>query len=272
MGKTTDIGWTHWPGYVGGTWNPWQGCVKKSPGCDHCYMYREKLFYGSRPDVVVRSMPPTFNMPLKVKEPTVFFTCSWSDWFNPEADPWREEAWDIVRRTRDRHVFLILTKLAQRIERCLPLDWGAGWPNVALGVSAEDQQWADIRLPRLLKVPAWLHFVSAEPLIGGINLTPYLWPGASELQPDDPRFADMQSDVRAMRSVGSRLGWVITGGESGPGHRPMRFDWVRSIRDECHHFDVPFFHKQHGGSRKINGTWGGRELDGQTYDGLPERL
>ena len=93
MGMNSKIEWTD------ATWNPWQGCHKVSPGCENCYMFREKTAYGQDPDVVVRSKLPTFNLPLKLKEPQKVFTCSWSDFFIQEADPWREDAWDIIDRT-----------------------------------------------------------------------------------------------------------------------------------------------------------------------------
>src|SRR3990167_1409537 len=102
MGTTTKISWAD------ATWNPWQGCHHVSPGCLNCYMFSEKHMYGQDPDVVVRSKPPTFNMPLKIKEPKKIFTCSWSDWFIKEADPWRDEAWEIIKRT-PQHTYLILT-------------------------------------------------------------------------------------------------------------------------------------------------------------------
>ena len=103
MGEQTAIEWAT------ATWNPWQGCTKVSPGCTHCYMYREKGMYGQNPRLVVRSKT-VFHAPLRWKEPQPrVFTCSWSDWFHEAADPWRAEAWDIIRRT-PRHTYLILTK------------------------------------------------------------------------------------------------------------------------------------------------------------------
>jgi protein gp37 len=98
-------------------------------------------------------------------QPRFIFTCSWSDFFITEADKWRAEAWEIIRRTPE-FTYLILTKRPDRIGRCLPADWNGGYPNVWLGTSAENQKYADQRIPELLRVPAVKHFLSAEPLLG----------------------------------------------------------------------------------------------------------
>ena len=177
MGETTSIGWTQ------KSWNPWQGCRKISPGCKLCYMYRDKLRYGQNPEIVVRSKPPTFNAPLKwnaevaernVEGPdgshrALVFTCSWSDWFIEEADPWRNDAWAIIRQC-PWLIFQVLTKRADRIADHLPHDWGNGYPNVWLGISAEDQKYYDLRWRDLAEVPAVVRFVSMEPLLAPIDV------------------------------------------------------------------------------------------------------
>ena len=112
------ISWTE------ATWNPWMGCTKVSEGCDNCYMFREQRQYGNDPEVVRRSKTK-FRFPLTLKEPSLIFTCSWSDWFHVDADPWRDEAWEIVRAT-PQHTYQILTKRPGRILRHLPADWGDG--------------------------------------------------------------------------------------------------------------------------------------------------
>lgn len=240
MAETTGIEWAD------ATWNPWRGCHKVSQGCKNCYMFRDQVRYGRDPNVVVRSAPATFNAPLKwaksgkVAEGARIFTCSWSDWFIEEADEWRDEAWRIIDAT-PRFNYLILTKRPERIRACLPADWGP-YPNVWLGVSAERQEEAQERVPYLFRLPAAVRFVSAEPLLGPLNL------GFS------PAYVD----------------WVITGGESDPTHpRPCNLDWVRAIRDQCQAAGVAYFHKQNGGSRRIGGVWGGRVLDGRTWDEYP---
>lgn len=231
MGKTSSIEWTE------ATWNPWQGCVKVSTGCKNCYMYRAKRRYGQNPILVVRSKT-TFNDPLKWAEPRLIFTCSWSDWFIENADEWRDEAWDIIRRT-PQHTYQLLTKRPERIHDHLPADWNEGWQNVWLGVSIESQAYVS-RLTLLCEAPAHVRFVSAEPLLDPVYL----------------------GDL-------SGISWVITGGESGPGARSMKPDWVRLIRRQCKKAGVAFFHKQNGGTKKMEGAWGGRLLDGRTWDEMP---
>src|SRR4051794_20471332 len=127
MGRHSAIEWTD------ATYNPWRGCDKVSPGCAHCYMFREQRRYGRDPSVVVRAKDPTFYAPLRWQEPALVFTCSWSDWFHEAADSWREDAWDVLRQT-PHLTYQILTKRPERITELLPEDWGDGWSNVWLGV------------------------------------------------------------------------------------------------------------------------------------------
>lgn len=226
MGASSAIEWTE------ATWNPWHGCTKVSPGCAHCYMYRDKKRYGQDPAVVMRSKS-TFNEPMKWPEPRVIFTCSWSDFFIEEADSWRDEAWEIIRST-PRHTYQVLTKRPFRIKDHLPPDWPL--PNVWLGVSVENPRffW---RIESLKKVPAMVRFLSLEPLLAPL--------------PDLPL---------------EGISWVIVGGESGPGCRPMKAEWVRDIRHQCSQAQVAFFFKQWGGARK---DIHGRVLDGKTWNALP---
>jgi protein gp37 len=172
MAERTGIEWAH------STWNPWMGCKKVSPGCAKCYMFRDMEFYGRDPHTVTRAASPTFRNPLKwaksakLASGSRIFTCSWSDWFIDKADNWREEAWRIIWETPQFN-YLILTKRPERIDDCLPSNWGNGYPNVWLGVSAENQKYADERIPILLSVPSIVHFISAEPLLGEINALKY---------------------------------------------------------------------------------------------------
>jgi protein gp37 len=230
MGDNTAIEWTD----GGGTWNPWMGCTKVSLGCARCYMYTAMRRYGRDPAVVVRSKT-LFSVPLKWKEPRKIFTCSWSDWFHPAADVWRDEAWDVIRQT-PRHTYQILTKRPELIPGRLPSDWGDGWANVWLGVSVESQGYVR-RIDHLRRRPARVRFLSLEPLLGPLpNL-----------------------DLTGIH-------WVIVGGESGPGFRPCDPAWVLSIRDQCVAAGVSFFFKQWGGR---TAKAGGRELDGRTWDEFP---
>lgn len=259
------------------TWNPWYGCKKVSQGCKHCYMFRDMKRYGRDPNKVLRAQPATFNQPLKwakngkVKKGSQIFTCSWSDWFIEDADPWRDEAWKIVRDTP--FTYMILTKRPERIADHLPDDWGLrGYPNVWLGVSAEDQENADKRIPILMNTPAAVRFVSAEPLLGPIDFRHIVY--ARSVMGDNEFVLDAFSwqtltnyDVDVDMQ---RIDWVITGGESGPGCRPAQMDWFRQIRDNCTETAVAFFHKQMGGTRKIDGEWGGYLLDGHEWSEFPE--
>lgn len=235
MGKSTEISWTD------ATYNPWQGCLKVSPGCKFCYMYRDKERYGQDPKAVVCSKPATFNAPLKWTEPQRVFTCSWSDFFIENADPWRDEAWDIIRRT-PHLTYQILTKRPENIAYRLPKDWGQGWSNVWLGVSVESPTYF-WRIVELSEIFASVKFVSYEPALEFVDFV--------------PAFIDLGID------------WIISGGESGYRPRIASLDWFRQVRDDCRRYGIPFFLKQLGGSRKINGTWGGNVLDGKTHQEFP---
>jgi protein gp37 len=219
VSQQTGIQWTE------ATWNPWHGCHKVSPGCDNCYMFTEKKMYGQDGDKVVRSKTK-FNDPLKWvrsgKPPKMCFTCSWSDFFISEADPWREEAWNIIRKTPGI-VYQILTKRAGRIRSCLPPDWGMGYPNVWLGVSVEGQRQRQ-RLSTLRGIPAITRFVSFEPLI----------------------------DYMDWVDLGG-IDWAIVGGESGPNARPMDPRWARGILTCCIEQGCSFFMKQMGGKQNKRG-------------------
>lgn len=261
MAETTGIHWAD------ATWNPWYGCKMVSAGCSKCYMFREMKFYGKDPNVVQRAAPGTFNNPSKwAKSGKVIpgariFTCSWSDWFIDKADPWRDEAWKIVKAT-PQFTYMILTKRPERIKDHLPADWGEGYPNVWLGVTTENQEMANKRIPVLLEIPARVRWLSVEPMIGPVDLTEAIY-GKNPLGMNAFGFTDGFG-------YEANIQWVITGGESDPTDpRPCNLDWVRTIRDECVAGGVAMFHKQHGGSKKIDGAWGGRVLDGRTWDEFP---
>ena len=203
MAQQSKIQWTD------ATWNPWHGCRKVSAGCKFCYMFRDKERYGLDPTQIIKSKS-NFNAPLKWKEPRLIFTCSWSDWFIEEADELRPEAWEIIKRT-PQHTYQMLTKRPERIWHCLPPDWGDGYENVWLGVSAEDQKHFDLRVPILAAIPATVRFVSAEPLIGPI-------------------------DFSSIGSKGEAIDWLIIGGESGNEtgkyrYRPCRESWIFDLID-----------------------------------------
>jgi len=266
MGANSKIEWTDH------SWNPWYGCHKISQGCKHCYMFREQARYGRDPNLVQRSRT-TFKAPLnwakkarRSGERMKIFTCSWSDFFIEEADPWRGEVWDIIRATPEL-VYLILTKRPERISECLPADWGAGWPHVWLGVSVEDQASADLRIPYLMRIPTYHRFISAEPLIGPLD-----WSISAARVTSNDNFNFLNARQTYM------IDWVIAGGESGPLDRPCHPAWVRMLRDQCAAARVPFFFKQwgewlpseaHGLEVEYLGV--GRKLAGHMLDGVEWR-
>lgn len=222
MAENSTIQWT------GHTWNPWQGCQKVSPGCRFCYMYRDKKRWNQDPTVVVRSAAGTFNKPLSWHEPALVFTCSWSDWFIEQADEWRPEAWEIIKRT-PHLTYQILTKRPERIREHLPPDWGEGYPNVWLGVSVENQRTFNKRVGELALIPARVRFLSIEPLIGEI------------------KFQDSVNWLHFWQ----KFGWVIVGGESGNEtgafrYRPCSIEWIQHIVKVCKMLDIPVFVKQMG--------------------------
>jgi protein gp37 len=226
-------------------------------------MFRDQVRYGRDPEVVVRAAPATFNAPLKWTNPMLVFTCSWSDFFHPDADDWRAEAWSIMRST-PHLTYQVLTKRSDRIADHLPPNWGDGYPNGWLGVSAENQYWADRRVPALLRIPATVRFVSAEPLLKPIDFTALLGGRLDALA------GDVKTAGGEVYAGGHGLDWIIAGGESGgrPGHPPrvMKPEWVRYLRDQCVANRVPYFLKQWGGSR----PGGSALLDGREWREMPE--
>lgn len=237
MGRTTAIEWTD------ATWNPWMGCHKVSAGCRECYMFREQEHYGNDPRVIRRSKTK-FNVPLQWEkamtatgappegETLRVFICSWSDFFIEEADPWRNEAWEIIRKT-PHLTYQILTKRPENIDTRLPDGW---FPrNVWWGVSIESQdclnRWDILDSALHYHVPPVM-FVSAEPLLGPLDLSPIL-------QEVDAGDEDCPWWTRAPD-------WIIGGGESGTNARPCHPDWARGLRDQCQVSGTPFFFKQWG--------------------------
>jgi protein gp37 len=219
------------------TWNPFVGCRKISPGCAHCYMFRDQAKYGRDPAQIRRTGDKTFHAPLRYPQPRLILTCSWSDFFIEEGDAWRDEVWDVIRRT-PQHIYIVLTKRPERIAQSLPPDWGAGWTQVWLGVTTENQKSADKRLPLLLEIPAALPWVCVEPLLGPLDLRTYM----------------------------QGINWVITGAESGPQARPLDENWVRALRDQCQDANVPFCYKQN----TVNGVRvHSPRLDGKIWDEMP---
>ena len=201
-------------------WNPWHGCIRKSEGCDHCYMYFLDKMRGGDGSQIYRTKAG-FNYPLqkersgqyKVKSGEMIRVCMTSDFFLQEADPWRPDAWDIIRARSDV-IFFLLTKRPERVAECLPPDWGDGWENVFFNVSAENQRRADERIPILLELPFKHKGVMCAPFIGRVSLRKYLSSGQIER--------------------------VVCDGENYDGARPCNFEWVKLLRQECEEHDVTF--------------------------------
>lgn len=235
MSDKTSIEWTD------ATWNPIRGtkgrhhCVRISEGCKHCYAATMNHRFGG-PDYVKGADTPRLDeeallQPMKWKRPRRIFVCSMTDLFMDEhSDEMIAQVFDMMK-TCHWHTFQVLTKRPARMR--LHQAHFAPLPNVWLGVSAENQERADERIPDLLATPAAVRFVSAEPLLGPIRL-------------DQPlNFDGALWDAMARGA----LGWVIVGGESGPGARPCDVSWIRSLVQQCAAAGVPCFVKQDSGRR-----------------------
>ncbi len=286
MAEHSSIEWTD------ATWNPITGCSVISAGCKHCYAMKlagtRMRNHPSRAGLTVASKAgPVWNglvrrneawmvQPLRWARPRRIFVCAHGDLFHEAVpDEWISEVFATMAAA-SQHTFQVLTKRAKRMHDYVNSAFAAGrdWPlpNVHLGVSAEDQGTYDERVPWLFRTKAARRFVSIEPMLGAIELNRFCACGCKLLVRDAIREA-MSSPAALNRDqaaavMGMTLGvdWVICGGESGRGARPMHPEWVRSLREQCIGFRVPFFFKQWGGeSKKATG----RLLDGRTWDELP---
>ncbi len=236
MATDSSIEWTE------STWNPVTGCTKISSGCKNCYAERMarrlkamgQQSYRNGFDLTLQEQ--ALELPLRWRQPRTIFVNSMSDLFHHEVPfSYIQRVFEVMEKA-SWHRYQVLTKRAERLEQIAP---DLVWPqNVWMGVSVEDERVRG-RIEHLRRVPAVVRFLSIEPLLGPI---PSL-------------------DL-------SEIHWVIAGGESGPGCRPMQPDWVRSIRDQCEEQGVHFFFKQWGG---VNKKALGRELDGKFHDAMPER-
>ena len=241
MSEHSEIEWTD------ATWNPVRGCTKITPGCDHCYAetfaerFRGVPGHPYEQGFDLRLVPEKLAEPLRWKTPKMIFVNSMSDLFHKDVPDDYVEAVCRVMERANWHTYQVLTKRSSRLRNMLQtrLQFAAGLPHIWWGVSVEDRAHGLLRIEHLRQAPAAVRFLSIEPLLedlGEINL--------------------------------EGIHWVIVGGESGAGARPMQKEWVLSLRDQCERAQVPFFFKQWGGVRKSKA---GRELDGKTYDGLPLR-
>jgi protein gp37 len=228
------------------TWNPTRGCTKISAGCTHCYAevfaerFRGVKGHPYEQGFDLRLVPEKLNEPFRWKTPRRIFVNSMSDLFHEEVpDAYIASVVDVMLQA-DWHIYQVLTKRSTRMRQLLQRRFrlAAARPHIWWGVSVENKKYGLPRLQDLLDTPAQVKFLSVEPLLedlGDIDLT--------------------------------GIKWVIVGGESGAGARPMRREWVVSVRKQCREHGVPFFFKQWGGVRKKKA---GRLLDGRTYDEMPK--
>ena len=255
MGKSTTIAWTDH------TFNPWIGCQKVSPGCDHCYAEaQDRRFTGGQhwgPHALRRrTSEANWRQPLAWNRAAEragtrrrVFCASMADVFDNQVPPeWRTDLWHLIDATPHLD-WLLLTKRPQNIGKMLPVDWGNGWRNVWLGTTTEDQAEAERRIPHLLSVPAAVHFLSCEPMLGPVSLSS-IYVGRDIIKPLAgvtwyPTPPDWPTQGITARHS-QKIKWVICGGESGPAARPMHPDWARGLRDQCASAAVAFFFKQWG--------------------------
>ncbi len=239
MSDNSKIEWTD------ATWNPVRGCTKISPGCAHCYAevfaerFRGVPGHPYEQGFDLRLVPEKLVEPLKWKNSRMIFVNSMSDLFQDGVPDEYVVAVAEVMHRANWHTFQVLTKRSERLRDMLAgsLAFAASDPHIWWGVSVENRRHGLPRIEHLRAAPAAMRFLSVEPLledIGQVNL--------------------------------DGIHWVIVGGESGHGARPMDKLWVISIRNQCRRAKVPFFFKQWGGVRKKQT---GRKLDGRTYDGFP---
>jgi protein gp37 len=319
MADSSKIEWTE------ATWPVTVGCDHISAGCDHCYAatltsgrlahlpeYAGLAEHG-RFNGTVRCLAERLDRPLKWRKPRRIFVCSMSDLFHESVpDEFIAEVFAVMASAQ-RHTFQVLTKRHGRMRSLLSsLDFRSAvrgatvrllrtghpdfravdeWPlpNVWLGVSAEDQHWAAIRVHALLATPAAVRWVSAEPLLGPIDLR-NLKTGNGALI--DALCGDVKTpDGTIYAACPGSVSWVVAGGESGAGARPMHPDWARSLRDQCQDARIAFLFKQWGAHRwvehsryddatqcwvadgiepqRVSKKLAGRELDGRTWDEYP---
>ena len=242
MAQLSKIEWTD------ATWNPVRGCIKISPGCKHCYAetfaerFRGVKGHPYEQGFDLRLVPEKLPEPFTWRSPKLVFVNSMSDLFQAGVPDNYVETVAQVMTIANWHTYQVLTKRSERLRDMLTsnLRFAAKQENIWWCVSVEDRKYGLPRINHLRNAPARVRFLSIEPLLEDLG----------------------EIDL-------SGITWVIVGGESGPGARPMKKEWVVSIRDQCREQRVPFFFKQWGGVRKAKN---GRSLDGRTYDEYPSRV
>lgn len=254
MGEKTGISWCDH------TFNPWIGCCKVSPGCTNCYAERDNRRFnwvngwgpkGERKRTSEANRMKVYQWDIDAGRAGIrrkVFCASLADVFEDREElvPWRRDLWDLIDKTKNLD-WLLLTKRPENIVWMLPDPWRYDDPfppNLWLGTTCENQKMYDERLPFLLENRSPVRFISAEPLL---------------------------SQIHMISSIKTRMpDWVIVGGESGINARPMDPAWAIRLRDQCYINGIPFFFKQMGGFRRIDGHWGGDKLLGHRYQQFPK--
>ena len=204
-------------------WNPWRGCHRYSEGCKYCYIHKGDAKRGMDTNNIVKSK--NFDAPIaknkngeyKMKSGKLVYVCFSSDFLIEDADVWRDECWKMMKERSDLH-FLFLTKRIERFMECIPSDWGEGYDNVTIGCTIENQNRADQRLSLFSKMPIKHKNIICQPLIEKIDIEKYL----------------------------DNVELVVVGGESDRNARPLDYDWVLDIREQCIRKEVPFEFRQCG--------------------------
>lgn len=277
MSDNTKIEWTD------ATWNPITGCSVVSAGCKNCYAMKlagtRLQHHPSRAGLTVftkngpvwtgevRFNEQWLDQPLRWERPRMVFVCAHADLFHPSVpDEWIVKVFKVMRDA-PQHVFQVLTKRAERMRDFVSVRYPVPLANVWLGVSVEDRATADERIPLLLDTPASVRWISAEPLLGSVDLTMINdgtahrdvpreeWGSVDDDDSPPGLWWNVLTGERTIMHGGATgewsrtdtaLDWVIAGGESGPRARPMHPDWVRSLRNQCAAAGVPFLFKQWG--------------------------
>lgn len=316
MSDGTGISWAD------ATWSPLVGCTKVSAGCNNCYAIRTAHRMTAHPNPLVSQayagteaggewtgqvnlLRDRLDQPLRWRKPRRIFVNAQSDLFHKDVpDDFIARVFAVMART-PHHTYQVLTKrhgrmrsllrsgdFRARVDRVSPTPLAWPLPNLWLGLSVEDQATADLRIPALLDTPAAVRWVSAEPLLGPVNLRDYVdrwheddggtcdWGHCDhaavavrrDFAHEDPRYLSMLPVCELHRG----LDWVVVGGESGPGARPMHPAWARSLRDQCAASGVPYFFKQWGehgpDGRRVGKRAAGDLLDGVRHHAYPDGL
>lgn len=204
-------------------WNPWRGCHRHSTGCKYCYIHKGDSKRGVDTNVITRTdhfydpVAKKANGEYKIKPGQLVFLCFSSDFFVEDADSWRDECWQMMKERSDLN-FLFLTKRIERFYDCIPFDWGDGYENVTIGCTIENQEMADYRLSIFSRLPVRHKNIICQPLIERIDIEQYL----------------------------SGVELVVVGGESDRNARPLDYDWVLHIRNQCVNTKTPFEFRQCG--------------------------